>query len=398
MKANQPQINTSSDWQVFKFDQVVSQVLDFRGKTPLKLGMNWGGSIPSLSANNVKKGYIDFDSECHMASEELYSKWMNKGDLKKGDIVFTMEAPLGNVAIIPDNKKYLLSQRVVAFRFFENISSLLMYQYLLSDIFQGKLDLLGTGSTAKGINQKSLSKIKFSLPPLHEQNRIVSVLETWDKSVEKLTKKIEIKKQIKNGLMQDLLTGKKRLSGFKDKWEFINLGETCKKIKTGKLDANAMVENGKYRFYTCAKDYYFIDDYAFDTEALLVSGNGANVGYVHYYKGKFNAYQRTYVLYDFTQNIIFIKYILDLFLKTRIKEEVREGNTPYITMDTLTDMGIKIPAIKEQKAIAEILTTADEEIVGLEKKLEIIKNQKKFLLNNLITGTIRTPENLKVNL
>ena len=79
-----------------------------------------------------------------------------------------------------------------------------------------------------------------------------------------------------------------------------------------------MVENGQYRFYTCAKDYYYIDKYAFDTEALLISGNGAYVGYIHYYKGKFNAYQRTYVLDQFTENIQYIKVYLDEFLSKRI--------------------------------------------------------------------------------
>lgn len=235
-------------------------------------------------------------------------------------------------------------------------------------------------------------------PSFSEQNRIVSVLETWDKAIEKLSKKIEVKKQIKKGLMQDLLTGKKRLEGFDDKWKFINLGETCKKITTGRLDANAMVKNGRYRFYTCAKDYYFIDEYAFDTEALLVSGNGANVGYVHYYKGKFNAYQRTYVLYDFHENILFVKYLLDLFLKNRIKEEVREGNTPYITMDTLTDMNLKIPSHQEQQSIVNILNIADREINILKRKLKVLKEQKRYLLNNLITGTIRTPETLSTKL
>ena len=68
-------------------------------------------------------------------------------------------------------------------------------------------------------------------------------------------------------------------------WEDTTLGELCS-ITTGKLDANAMIGNGEYRFYTCAKEYYRIDNYAFDTDALLVSGNGANVGYIHHYKGK----------------------------------------------------------------------------------------------------------------
>lgn len=72
-----------------------------------------------------------------------------------------------------------------------------------------------------------------------------------------------------------------------------------------------MQEKGRYRFYTCAKKYFWINEYAFDTEALLVSGNGAHVGYIHYFKGKFNAYQRTCVLDQFEENIFFIKYFLD---------------------------------------------------------------------------------------
>ena len=76
--------------------------------------------------------------------------------------------------------------------------------------------------------------------------------------------------------MQKLLTGKKRLPGFEGKWKEVKLGSLCK-VTTGKLDANAMVENGIYRFYTCAKDYYLINEYKFDTEALLISGNGAIV-------------------------------------------------------------------------------------------------------------------------
>ncbi|MBW5390506.1 restriction endonuclease subunit S, partial [Brachyspira hampsonii] len=91
-----------------------------------------------------------------------------------------------------------------------------------------------------------------------------------------------------------------------DEWKIKKLSEISRSIKTGKLDANAMEENGQYRFYTCAREYYRINEYAFDGEALLISGNGAYVGYVHYYKGKFNAYQRTYVLMDFEEDIKYI--------------------------------------------------------------------------------------------
>ena len=178
---------------------------------------------------------------------------------------------------------------------------------------------------------------------------------------------------------------KLRFPEFRDvgEWEVKRLGEVCK-ITTGKLDANAMVDHGRYRFYTCAKEYYFIDKYAFDTEALLISGNRAYVGYVHYYKGKFNAYQRTYVLYKFKHNIIFIKYFLEQNLPKRIETEKKDGNTPYIVLSTLTDMKIFLPSLpEEQQKIADCLSSIDELIELQTKKLELLKAHKKGLMQQL---------------
>ena len=130
----------------------------------------------------------------------------------------------------------------------------------------------------------------------------------------------------------------------------------------GKLDANAMNSNGKYRFYTCAKDYFYINSFEFDTDALIVSGNGANVGYIHHYKGKFNAYQRTYVLDAFQDNILYVKFFLDKNLKWRINKEKKEGNTPYIVLSTLTEMIIQVPCIQEQEKIANFLIAINKKI------------------------------------
>ena len=189
--------------------------------------------------------------------------------------------------------------------------------------------------------------------------------------------------------MQRVLSGEVRFNGFTDEWKEVKLSDICKNIKTGKLDANAMEENGKYRFYTCAKEYYKINTYAFDGEALLISGNGAYVGYIHYYNGKFNAYQRTYVLMDFTENIIYVKYYLDKYLKNRIKKEKNEGNTPYIVLNTLTDMKIKLPSLEEQNKIAELLTLIDQDIDNLKQLLHLRKLQKKGLMQKLLTGEVR---------
>ena len=175
-------------------------------------------------------------------------------------------------------------------------------------------------------------------------------------------------------------------------WCEKKLKNCFKRITTGKLDANAMVNDGLYRFYTCAKNYFYIDKYAFDDEALLISGNGANVGYIHYYKGKFNAYQRTYVITDFVDNVFCLKYFLDFFLRKRIQEEVNSGNTPYIKKNTITDMVINMPVKKsEQQLIAKSLSDIDNLIDGLEKLIDKKKNIKLGTMQELLTGKKRLP-------
>ena len=188
--------------------------------------------------------------------------------------------------------------------------------------------------------------------------------------------------------MSTKMTSQLRFPEFTDEWQVKKLGDFSS-ITTGKLDANAMVEGGRYRFYTCAREFYRIDHYAFDTEALLVSGNGANVGYIHYYNGKFNAYQRTYVLNNFEENIGYIKLYLDRYLKKRILQEKFEGNMPYIVLSTLKDMSISIPPLKEQEKIADFLTAVDERIAVGEKKLELLETYKRGVMQKIFSQQIR---------
>lgn len=244
-----------------------------------------------------------------------------------------------------------------------------------------------------GIPQLTAVKAKavlLAIPKPNEQQKIADCLSSVDSLISVQSQKVELLKEHKKALMQQLFpqdgeeAPKLRFPEFKNapKWEENPLGSFCS-TTTGKLDANAMIENGQYRFYTCAKNYYFIDNYAFDTEALLVSGNGANVGYIHYFKGKFNAYQRTYVLDGFSENIIFIKYYLEHSLHKRIATEKKEGNTPYIVMSTLTDMAITLPKPEEQQKIANCLSFIDELITAQTAKAEALKEHKKGLMQQL---------------
>ncbi len=243
-------------------------------------------------------------------------------------------------------------------------------------------------ATPYSISKDKILDFEIPLPPLNEQIAIANILSALDHYLYTLDALILKKESVKKALSFELLSQRKRLKGFNQAWQRVRLGDICE-ITTGSLDANEMVHYGKYRFYTCAKEYYFIDKYAFDTEAILISGNGAYVGYVHYYKGKFNAYQRTYVLNNFSEHIIFVKYFLTMFLQSHIQTNRNEGNTPYIVMATLKDFEILLPPLNEQIAIANILSALDHEIISLKNKKRQFDNIKKALNHDLMSAKIR---------
>lgn len=243
----------------------------------------------------------------------------------------------------------------------------------------------GTGNQSN-VSIEDLKLLELNFPSKEEQTKIASFLSAVDEKISQLTQKQQLLSQYKQGMMQKLFSQEIRFkaddgSEFGE-WEETELGKHCQ-IKTGKLDANAMRPNGEFRFYTCAKEFYLIDEYAFDTEALLISGNGANVGYIHYYKGKFNAYQRTYVLDQWQQNIIFIQYFLEQFLKERIYGEKKEGNTPYIVLSTLSEMPLLLPCLEEQTKIANFLSAIDQKIEVVAQQIEQAKQWKKGLLQQM---------------
>lgn len=165
-------------------------------------------------------------------------------------------------------------------------------------------------------------------------------------------------------------------------WEIKKLGDCCN-IQTGKLDANARVENGRYPFYTCDSMPYRIDTYAFDTEAILISGNGSLVGHVNYYNGKFNAYQRTYVLTKFTSFYVpFLIHFLRKYLRPYIMDNKKGGCIPYITLPILKNFLIPVPLLPEQEHI----------VAELDCLSSIIEKQKEQLneLDNLAQSIFYT--------
>ena len=177
-------------------------------------------------------------------------------------------------------------------------------------------------------------------------------------------------------------TPKIRFKGFTDDWEQRKLGELCN-ITTGKLDANAMVSDGQYDFYTSGIDVFKIDVAAFEGPAITIAGNGASVGYMHLADGKFNAYQRTYVLTDFLADRQFLNVAIGNELPNKIQEEVRGSGIPYIVLNMLTDLAIPFPSHEEQYAIGVYFQQLDHLITLHQRKCDETKQLKKFMLQKM---------------
>lgn len=203
-----------NDWNYSEIHEALELVLDFRGRTPKKLGMEWGGGeIPALSAKNVEMGQINLDRETYYGSDALYQRWMAKGDVSKGDVVMTTEAPLGNVAQIPDNGRYILSQRVILMRGRQGLLlNNFLRHYLASEQFQVAMAIQSSGTTARGIQRRKFERLHIPLPDIREQERISSVLDSIDRAAQAGRTAVQKLIQQKRALLQDLLTGRRRVT------------------------------------------------------------------------------------------------------------------------------------------------------------------------------------------
>ncbi|WRB83929.1 restriction endonuclease subunit S [Helicobacter pylori] len=317
-------------------------------------------------------------------SKKLFLEYKTKYSFpKKGDILISASGTIGRAVIYDGKPAYFQDSNIV---WIDNDEILVKNDFLFYAYSNVKWNTEHT--TILRLYNDNFKNTLIPLPPLNEQIAIANILSDVDRYLCALRALILKKESVKKALSFELLSQRKRLRGFNQNWQRVRLGDICE-ITTGSLDANEMVHYGKYRFYTCAKEYYFIDKYAFDTEAILISGNGAYVGYVHYYKGKFNAYQRTYVLDNFSEHIIFVKYFLTMFLQSHIQTNRNEGNTPYIVMATLKDFEILLPPLNEQIAIANILSALDKDITSLKNKKRQFENIKKALNHDLMNAKIR---------
>lgn len=221
------------------------------------------------------------------------------------------------------------------------------------------LNQLNRAAAIPGLNRSDAYRLRLLLPSLAEQKRIAAILDTAD----------ALRAKRRESLVElDTLLQSTFLNMFGDPvTNPMNHPKKTLKIAfeftTGKLDSNAAVEGGKYPFFTCARETFTIDDYAFDCEALLLAGNNANADYsVKHYKGRFNAYQRTYVInvdenqLTYTYSRLALEYLL-----SDLKHFSKGTNTKYLTMVILNRMSILVPPLEHQRRFTTIVESIEHQ-------------------------------------
>ena len=215
-----------------------------------------------------------------------------------------------------------------------------------------------TGSSQPQIIRQNIVRIPIPLPSLLEQRRIAAILDQAD----------ELRSKCQSGAkLLDDLTRSSFVELFGDptssepRWPQIALQDFFR-FRTGRLDSNAAVPSGEYPFFTCAKEDFWIDKFAFDCEALLLAGNNANADYsVKHYVGKFNAYQRTYVitLIDSANSYHYARFALEYRL-LELKKLSKGTSTKYLTLELLNRIHIPLPPVEVQKRFAVRVTQISE--------------------------------------
>jgi len=195
-------------WQVLPMTKYLSDMSDYRGKTPEKTD----DGVFLVTARNVRMGFIDYESSQEFVAADEYDEIMRRGLPKVGDILFTTEAPLGNVALV-DRAEIALAQRIIRFRMRKSrFHSRFVLYAMLAEYFQSQLKSLSTGSTAEGLKASKLSVLKLVAPPLPEQEAIASFLDTeckrLDEQIAIATLAIEKLQEYRQSLITSAVTGK----------------------------------------------------------------------------------------------------------------------------------------------------------------------------------------------
>src|SRR5690554_1528021 len=358
------------DWEVSKLEQVAT-IQNGRGYSHLN-----DGEIPVYASGGIIN-YVD--------------DYLNEGE----------SVGIGRKGTI--DKPQLLKGKywVVDTLFYINEFKNVLPYFLYSQFAQVNWYKYNESSGLPSLIKNTIKKIPLAIPPLPEQKAIADCLSTWDKGIEKLSALIASKKEQKKGLMQQLLTGKKRLDGFTEKWEEMRLGEILEesKIISEENDKSKRISvrlhlEGVHKRPVRGTEADSTTFYKRKSGQFIYGKQNFHNGSLGIIPEEFDGFETTSDLPSFNINNKvnhnwFFYYISRFVFYSKMESKTTGTGSKRLHPRELFSTKIPKLSIEEQTAIAEVLTTADKEIELLEQKLESYKTQKKGLMQVLLTGALR---------
>lgn len=364
-------------------------------ETPQRLAYIHYGDIHTnkiaevVSAETAMSFLLDFIS---ISSEEKYL-------LKEGDIVLVdasedYEGVGKSIEISAiQNKKIVAGLHTIALRPIDATNNLApgFGRYLLKHpLVSKRLKAIAQGTKVFSISFTLIQKLKVLLPPIEEQRKIVEVLETWDKAIQLTRKLIEQKELQKKYLMQQLLTGRTRLKGFSNKWGNYKLQELAKIHKGKQLNSTELTATGEY---PCLNGGITPSGYTHnwnsEKNTISISEGGNSCGYVNWNPKRFWAGGHCYTLSELKADPEFLYFLLKYKEKYIMSLRVGSG-LPNIQRNSLENLILYVPNNREEQSrIGRLLVGVDLGGELLQKRLAQLEEQKKGLMQILLTGKVR---------
>jgi len=341
--------------------------------------------------------------------------------IKRGDILFagsgeTIDDIGKSVAYLFDDECYAGGD-IVIFSPIKDDSLFLSY-LLNSQTLRRELRRLGQGQSVVHLYARDLRELKVSLPSKQEQQRIVEVLETWDQYLEMLDAKIELKKEAKKGLLKNLLAGNRRLPGFSTQWSTVKIKSICTVKRGGSprpIDSYITDEADGLNWLRIG-DINSGDRYIYKTSEKIRKEGLKKTTLVHagdFILSNSMSFGRPYIMkidacihdgwlalmgISAQVNKSYLYYLLSSeIMQAKFKSISAGSGVQNLKKETVSEVYISLPSRGEQDAITNILTATDDEIEMLKEKRVLAASQKQYLIDNLITGKVSTPENLRVS-
>ncbi len=379
--------------------------------------------IPVVYIRDINNGRYKRKSTVCVSVEK--SKKLSSCKTDFGDIIITKVGdPPCEAAIYNVNQNAVITQDVIRIKPAKNINPVFLCSLINSDIGKKQIEKIIIEGTRRRVSLTELKKIKLIKPPLLEQQKIAQILSIWDNSIEKTEKLIKTKTKFKKSLMQQLLTGKKRFKEFikSDKyvqteigllpedWKIVKLGDIFERItrKNVELNQNSLTISAQYGLINqldffnksvSANDlsgYYLLEkgDFAYNKSY----SNGYPMGVIRrlekYDKGVVST---LYICFKLKCTKSIPEYYLDYFESGYFNNEIvsiaKEGGRAHgllnVGVNEFFNLLLPKPSFEEQQKIASVLNTAEKELNILKKNLENLRQQKKGLMQKLLTGQIR---------